>query len=467
MITLADLQKIPIFSDLPHPDLEWLQQHMEEVIVEKGQILRKDGDPAMHMSIILEGAMEARRQGGGASVAFPIGEGDLGGVIPFSRMQHYPGNVVALRKTRLAVFPKSCFRDMLVQIPDLGSKFAWSLIDRSRDALIMQQQQEKLMSLGKLSAGLAHELNNPAAAVRSTVQELAKRFEEFPAVVVGVIKHNLSKSEIEYFKDFKADSSPKTPLTALERSEKEDEISDWLMDHQVTEGYIWAEIFVHAGVTVQKLEDLQDYLNEAALPAVLRWLAFKFQTDQMLSEISSASDRISSLIDSIKSYTHMDQAKDRSRVDILQGIEGTLTMLGHKFKGKNVSIVRNYEAELPEVTGLAGELNQVWTNLIANAIDAMPKQGGILTLEVAAQGNCLRVSVIDNGSGILATNLPYIFDPFFTTKGVNEGTGLGLDIVRSIVVRSHMGKIQAISDPGRTEFRVTLPSTNAGEEGNC
>jgi signal transduction histidine kinase len=238
------------------------------------------------------------------------------------------------------------------------------------------------------------------------------------------------------------------------------------MDRNMTEGYIWAETFVHSGVTVQKLEDLQDYLNEAALPAVLRWLAYKFQTDQMLGEISSASDRISGLINSIKSYTHMDQAKERSSVDILEGIEGTVTMLGHKFKGKNIAIERHYHSTLPEVVGAAGELNQVWTNLIANAIDAM-SENGTLTLEVAPQGNCLRVSVIDNGSGISPENLPYIFDPFFTTKGVNEGTGLGLEIVRSIIVRSHMGQIQALSEPGRTEFKVTLPSVNGGEEGKC
>jgi signal transduction histidine kinase len=214
---------------------------------------------------------------------------------------------------------------------------------------------------------------------------------------------------------------------------------------------------VAAGWRLSDLTELPGRFVAAALGDVLSWLEWSLSTEQMLAEVENASDRISALVGAVKGYTHMDSAQVKGPTDVLSGLEATLTMLGHRLRAKNLSIERAYPEQVPAVLGYGGELNQVWTNLIVNAIDALP-DGGTLSLEVAPEdARLLRVSVIDNGPGVPAALRERVFEPFFTTKDVGEGSGIGLDITRSIVVRSHGGRIELDSVPGRTEFRVLLP----------
>jgi len=456
MITAQDLRQIHVFSDLEHSDLEWLAPMFTEKSLEAGQIMFHEGDEAHDMMAVFEGRLEAKRKGQGGA-GFGIRAGELGGIIPYSRMKTFPADSTVLEDVRVGFLHESRFLELLARVPQLGFKFVAALVDRTRESSTLQQQQEKMMSLGKLSAGLAHELNNPAAAVRRTSTELRLRFRGFPKIMARVMVRGLSGEQIAFLKEFHLEARPHAPLSTVGRAELEDDMADWLEDKGVVDAYDLAPTFVNAGVTLAELEEMPDCFGADALPDVLRWLEWSLSTEQMLAEVEGASDRISGLVGSIKGYTHMDSARDKGPTDMVQGLETTLTMLGHKLRAKSITLERDYPQNPPLVLGYGGELNQVWTNLIVNAIDVLP-EGGTLRLEVALDGtNCLRVSVIDNGAGVPDAIKDRIFEPFFTTKDVGEGTGMGLDITRAIVVRTHGGRIDLDSRPGRTEFRVSLP----------
>jgi signal transduction histidine kinase len=244
-------------------------------------------------------------------------------------------------------------------------------------------------------------------------------------------------------------------LSALERSELEDALSGWLEEHGVTEGYQHAGALVEGGLTVADLETVEATVPEEALPDVIAWLEASLAADRLLSEIGGASSRISEIVASVKSYSHMDRAPAPEPTDVREGIDSTLVMMAHEIKTKSIRVARQDDPDLPQIPAQAGELNQVWTNLIDNAIDAMT-EGGELRIETARDGDFVVVRVIDNGGGIPPEALPKIFDPFFTTKPVGEGTGLGLDISHRIVTQ-HRGQLTVASRPGRTEFTARLP----------
>jgi signal transduction histidine kinase len=324
---------------------------------------------------------------------------------------------------------------------------------------VREAQHGKLISLGTMAAGLAHELNNPAAAIGRSATEAREAFQEASEKAAELGGLSLTEDQRSFVsglpQELARGFSSAAPLDSLEVSDLEDELAMWMEEHGVEEGWEISPTLAGAGLDTAWLEGLAERLPEEALGGVLGWLRATMAGDELLREIESGSARISELVGAIKSYTHMDKAASK-RVDVHAGLNSTLIMLGHKLKKGDVEVVRDYEKDLPHICGHAGELNQVWTNLIDNAIDAVEGQGRI-TVRTASENGRVLVEVSDDGPGIPEEVRERIFEPFYTTKDVGKGTGLGLDISYRVVVEDHKGDIQVLSEPGYTRFQVRLP----------
>jgi signal transduction histidine kinase len=348
---------------------------------------------------------------------------------------------------------------MLHRSPELGQRLVATMSDRVREQTKIAQQREKMMALGKLSAGLAHELNNPATAITRASDALRERFHTLKSVIAPMVASEMTKEQFDALKACRQSAfergSPKD-LTPLQRGRREEAVGDWLEAHGVADAWKLSETYVDAGLTAEELDQWAAALPPQALPHVLRWLEASLSADRILSEIAAAAGRISQLVASVKQYSHMDAMPDKQPVDVREGLDSTLTMLGHEIKTHHVKVERAYDADLPKVAAYPGELNQVWTNLIDNAIDAAPREGGQLRVQASREDHVVVVKIIDNGHGIPAEAQSRIFEPFFSTKPVGEGTGLGLDIAQRIVSQ-HGGKIAVDSKPGETVFTVYLP----------
>jgi signal transduction histidine kinase len=321
----------------------------------------------------------------------------------------------------------------------------------------VSQQHGKLISLGTMAAGLAHELNNPAAAIGRSAAEAREVFQEAAQKAAELGDLPLTREQRSFVAGLPHELAlgSATPLDSLEVSDLEDELALWMEDHGVDEGWEISPILVGAGLDKDWLEGLTVKVPEEALGGVLGWLRATMAGDELLREIEGGSARISELVGAIKRYTHMDKATSK-KVDVHAGLNSTLIMLGHKLKKGDVEVVRDFEKDLPLVCGHAGELNQVWTNLIDNAIDAVDGQGRI-TLRTASEDGMVLVEVCDDGPGIPDEVRGRIFEPFYTTKDVGKGTGLGLDISYRVVVEDHKGDIRVLSEPSDTRFQVRLP----------
>ena len=325
-------------------------------------------------------------------------------------------------------------------------------------------QRQQLLALGALSAGLTHELNNPAAAAVRATAALRDRVAGMRQKLAKLAKEELDPHLLELLVDVQEEAvravadAPK--LTALEESSREDALNDWLDEHEVPNGWELAPIFVGAGTTTEFLDEVADGVPAAMLEGAVRWLAYALETELLMNEITDSVTRISSLVAAAKRYSNMDRAP-HERVDIHLGLKSTLVMLGSKLEG--IKVVKDFDHSLPKVPVYAAELNQVWTNLIDNAVQAMEGHG-TLTLRTSMDGDRVRVEVGDTGPGVPEKLRQRIFEPFFTTKPVGQGTGLGLDISYRIVVGRHGGDLAVESQPGDTRFIVRLPLTERSRD---
>jgi signal transduction histidine kinase len=467
MIEARDLRGISVFSDLPEEQLAWLAEHGEEVRAEAGDVLFREGDAAEHMFVFFEGEFEGRSSRASERRVFHARAGDVTGLLPFSRLQRLQGSGRATTRLRLARFHKQIFPEMLQRMPVLAERLVALMLDRTREFTRISEQSEKLEALGKLSAGLAHELNNPAAAVRRAAAAIWDVRQELRAAFLRLDQRNLTREqriyiaqcEEEALQRIQGPASP--PLSALERSDREQELEDWMQARAVPEPWKLASMLAEAEFTPATLAHISETVGAEALPDTLVRINYSLVAARMVEEMRQGATRISELVQAIKEYTYMDQGAEQE-LDIHAGIESTLTILAYKLRGKSIQVEREYDTRLPKICAFGAELNQVWTNLIANAIDAMP-DGGRLRIRTFQDLHDVVVEVQDNGHGIAPDVLPHIFEPFFTTKGVGEGTGLGLDTALR-VIRKHRGDIRVQSKPGATTFRVGIPTAVAAQK---
>ncbi len=316
------------------------------------------------------------------------------------------------------------------------------------------RQSEKLSALGKLSAGLAHELNNPAAAAQRAAAQMAEPLADLQSLAIRLGQHGLNKQQWDKLRDLQRSEPESSTRSALDSADLEDAITQWLTDHGVDDGWQFAPGLLSAGIDEVALDGLETDLPEGSLADVVAWLSCSRSVSELIETIDISTHSISELVAAVKQYSYMDRAPEQE-VDVHDGIESTLRILNHKFK-QGTRLVRDYDRDLPRICVPAGELNQVWTNLIDNAIDAAGA-GGSVKLSTFREGDALVVEVADDGKGIPVDIQSRIFDPFFTTKDVGEGTGMGLDVARRIVRQRCRGEIEFQSAPGDTRFRVSLP----------
>ncbi|MGB6482795.1 MAG: ATP-binding protein [Candidatus Acidiferrales bacterium] len=456
---VAGLRSVSVFTDLPAEDLEWLAARMDEVTFHAGQIFARPGDPVDYLNIILEGEIQFERPEAPGSPIITASAGQITGLLPFSRLTQVRGTARAVLPSRLLRLHKQYFPEMLQRMPQLGQRLVALMSDRIREFTRMETQQEKLMALGKLSAGLAHELNNPAAAARRAAQTLMEAMENVRAASLKLLQNSYSEAQRVSMLQFEQEAMKQTASTGeqssdpLDFNDREEEITNWLERHKIDEPYKIASILADACISQQKLDTLAATTGDDAVGYVLRRVAALITVYGLLHEIDNSTRRISDLVTAIKRYSYMDQGA-LQEVNLQEDLDNTLKIFGHRLKN-GIAVVRDYDPELPRVCAYGGELNQVWTNLIDNAIDAM-KGNGELRVRAHRELDCAVVEIGDNGPGIPPDMQGRVFEPFFTTKKVGEGTGLGLDTAMRIV-RKHHGSIDVRSQPGDTRFRVRLP----------
>ncbi|WP_461092947.1 ATP-binding protein [Spirosoma gilvum] len=468
MSLLENLRQFPAFQTVPDEQLQWVIDHGEAVQFPEETLIYKPGDTVDFLFLLLEGRIRIEFGAGGLSDEMIIYDKyAIVGLLPFSRMKTFSNRLVAEKQTHILRLHRDQIRALTQSCYELTAVMVHQMTTRVRDFTKQTQQNEKMASLGRLSAGLAHELNNPVAAVIRSAETLKAHLRTSSEAFKAIMNLKLTDQQIDSVNtmffgkldQWLAKSSTK-PLTLLERSNLEDELTDWLDDHGVDDALDLVGPLVEYGFSVTDLDWILEKVGDDNLVSVINWLVNNLVTEDLVSDISEASKRISTLVGSIKNYTHMDRGAGKEEIRLAEGIHSTLTLLNHKVKNKHITVNLNLPDNLPVVCGWPGELNQVWTNLIDNAIDALPDGGQIdISSQLDHQANGLDfvlTKVIDNGSGIPADIQDKIFEPFFTTKEIGKGTGLGLDIVQGIV-KHHNGAIKVHSVPGRTEFSICLP----------
>jgi signal transduction histidine kinase len=454
MVEKSELRRVPAFADLPDDQLDWFLSHTQEVHLVAGETYVRQNDPADWMFVLLEGQFQFRGEFGGEIVTFSSKAGEVTGMLPFSRMKEFGVGGRAVTNGRMLKFPASLFPELVQKMPELTTRLVGLMSDRIREVTRIEQQRDRLVSLGKLSAGLAHELNNPASAATRATSQLRSILTKIRDASLELGKRDLTpaqKAEIEKLESLFTQSDV-VPPNALAMSDLEEQIDSLLRNHGQNDQWQLAAGLARRNIKPVVLESLFASLDPDTARAALVRIAASVEVASLLHEIESSTARISDLVRAIKEYTYMDQSPVQN-VDIVKSLETTLTILHHKLK-HGVVVQRDYQPVLL-VNSFGSELNQVWTNIIDNAIDAMRGKGELRVRTYRDDGSAV-VEIGDNGPGIPAEVQPHIFEPFFTTKGVGQGTGLGLDTVQRIV-KKHRGSIEVISEPGDTRFQVWLP----------
>jgi signal transduction histidine kinase len=441
----------------PREELAWVAQHGKLMSFPAGHTVGRIGEPITHLWVLLSGTYSIRvNRGAGWRRVMQWRGGDVAGLLPYSRMKASPGDIRTDEPTELVGIHQDLFPEMIRECHELTAILVHVMLDRARHFRSSDLHDEKLASLGHLAAGLAHELNNPASAVARSAEVLLERMPAAEAAFRALGGVRLSQAGLAAFNQLCAQclsDAPQELGSPLEQAERQEALSAWLEHHGIDRAV--GEALAETGLALPMLDTAARELGAEALAVGLPALAASCSTRRLASDIQRAATRVHELVAAVKGFTYMDQAAVPKPVDLARGLSDTLTILRAKAKPKSVRLSAQVEPDLPTVDGFGGELNQVWSNLISNAIDAVA-DGGSVEVSAHRQDDSVVVRVVDDGPGIPPEVRERIFEPFFTTKQTGDGTGLGLAISRSLIGQ-HEGEIEVDSRPGRTEFRVTLP----------
>ena len=451
---LQDLRQGPLFAAMSEDQVQCVLEQGSECIFQTGDVLFNEGDPALYFYVLLEGTIQVTKRVGTqeTTLALHTQPGAFTGEIPLLTGTPYVATARMVKVGKVLRYSVATFRRLLTLCPGMLDVILNVLITRIQNTEIITMQQEKLFALGKLSAGLAHELNNPAAAAQRAVEQLRETIEANATYLPQ--RQDRQASVCNTFQQMALQHVTTTSLLdPLVKSDHEDELASWLEDHNVADGWQLAATFVEVGLERAWFDELAGQIDEDELAGFIVSLEKTLQMQSSLNILKQSTERISTLVQAIKSYSYMDQAP-LQEINVHEGLESTLTMLGYELK--NIEVVRKYDTTLPSISAYGSELNQVWTNLLDNAIDALGGKGQIV-LSTRRENESVVVEIADNGPGIPEEIQLRIFEPFFTTKGVGKGTGLGLDIAYRVIVGHHKGDLQVVSRPGSTRFIAHLP----------
>jgi signal transduction histidine kinase len=454
------LQEMELFQEVPDEQMKWFAENSEVNYFEKGEELFTPGKSADHIYIIMSGHFRLCFERNGKLQE--IGElfpKEITGVLPYSRMKTTSGIGEALESSSVLGFHRNLFHDMICNHHELTAVFVQRMTDRIRNFTTFQQQNEKLASLGKLSAGLAHELNNPASAVVRSSEALKKHLNNTPEKFKEVLAIDVTPEQVDAVNEVlfsRISDFSNVRLSLMEKTELEDDLTDWMDEKGMDDSLEMAEVFAEYNFRIEDFEKVNEHVPDASLAAVFGWMASNIVTEKMVGEIADASKRISELVGSVKNYTHMDRSQDKQPTDLHEGLRSTVTMLGHKIRQNKIVLEEDFGL-IPKIQAFPGEVNQVFTNLIDNAIDAMEDGGGKLKITTIQVGEFVEVRINDSGTGITDEAIKKVFDPFYTTKEIGKGTGMGLDLVLKIMKQRHHGSVKVVSEPGNTTFTLCFP----------
>src|SRR5918999_2548817 len=463
---LDEFRQVPLLADLTEEDLERLYEMAETISVPAGELVLQEGDPGDSLYIVLDGELEVTKRHGNQEILLAVYKaGQFFGEMALLEQAPRSASVRTLQEGRLLVISQAAFQTLLTCSPSAPLKILHTVTSRLRSTESALIQNEKMAALGTLAAGLAHELNNPAAAIRRSAAQLRDALAEREKVAAQL--HSLATDQhqqesLGILQEEIAERKTIAPVhDPLALSEQEDGLQEWLEDHGVGEAWELAPVLVASGWDRDELERVTERFSSTQLPVVVRWLGAGSSVYGLLEEVGKSAEAMSEIVKAVKTYSYLDQAPIQE-VDVIESLENTLVLLRPKIDA-GISITRDYAEDIPRIEAYGSELNQVWTNVIDNAIDAIAGQG-VLALRAFTAESVVTVDVIDDGPGIPREIQPRIFEPFYTTKDPGVGTGLGLHIAYSIIVDKHRGQLQVASKPGETCLRVVLPIRLAGRD---